>query len=498
MKNKIFGILKHSAFYSIGNIALKGMGVITLPIYTRALTQSEYGMFGILDITITILAEILTLGQVNSVIYFNNKPGFENKKKSIFFTITSLLLIANLLFVVLGETLGMSIFSFANINKSYIDYIPLLIFIIFLRALNTVFINKLRADEKSILFTAVTLIKIVVFIGLIFLTVVHLKLSVYGIMISYLLSELFVLLILLPGIIKGMDFPFDNQVAKEALKFGFPLIFSSIGIMILNLSDRYLIGYFVDLKSVGIYEFGNRIAGVLNMFLIIPFGQALLPSTIKEYGKKGDKRYYSKLMTYMCFVTVWGGFALSVFGEEFIKIFGTENYNAAKYFIPIIILAYIFSAMRNVASTGLFLSGKTSYIAIITIFAGILNIVLNIIFIPMFGFIAAAYTTAGSFIIFYFVTKIVASNYYDIPYESKKIIVLLFVGIILYSILALVAIDNYWIYFFLRILFIILFPLALFPLGFYEKIELETIKKGFSKLKNPSKLKNIIRELLNQ
>lgn len=498
MKNKIFGILKHSAFYSIGNIALKGMGVITLPIYTRFLTQSEYGMFGLLDITITILAEILTLGQANSLIYFNNKSGYDEKKRSIFFTITALILIANFIFILLAEAFGFSILTFAGSENTFGGYLPFLIYIVFLRAVNTVFVNKLRAEEKSLFFTSITLIKIVVFVGLIFLTVVHFKQSVYGIMNSYLLSEVVVLMILIPNMIKEMDWKWDKDIAKQALKFGFPLIFSSIGIMILNVSDRYLIGYFVDLTSVGLYDFGYRIAGVLNMFLIMPFGQALLPSAIKEFGKEGDKRYYSKLMTYMCFVTIWGGFAISIFSDEFIRIFGTENYSPAKFFIPLIIIAYIFSAKRNVASTGLFLSGKTSYIALITLAAGILNIVLNIIFIPIYGFIAAAYTTVISFIIFYFLTKILADRFYKIAFETKKITILFLVAILLFVLHEAIPVVNYPISLFLKLILIAVFPFILYPFKFYEKIELETLKNGLTVFKNPREFMSRIKELLNK
>src|SRR5664279_932352 len=102
MKAKVFQLLKHSAVYSFGNIALKGMGIITLPIYASHLSQSEFGAFSILDITIIVLSEFLSLGQSNSVIYFNNIKEYKYKNKSVFFTIASIVLIANIIFAVLA------------------------------------------------------------------------------------------------------------------------------------------------------------------------------------------------------------------------------------------------------------------------------------------------------------------------------------------------------------------------------------------------------------
>lgn len=495
MKEKILGTLKHSAIYSIGNIAQKGMGIITLPIYLNILTKAEVGIFGLLDITINIITEILILGQANSIIFFNNKGEYEQKKDSVFFTITFFVLLVNLLFVLSAELFATSLLSFSKSTKDITSFLPFIIYVSLIRVINNLFLNKLRADEKSAFYTSITLIKIASFIGLIFYTVVYLKLSVSGIMYSYLVSEIIVLIILLPGMIKKMKLVFEKAALKEALKFGTPLIFSSIGIMILNLSDRYLINLYLNLEEVGVYDIAYRIAGVVNMFLILPFNQAMLPSAFKELNNPSGSRYLSKLMTYMCFVTVWGGLAISVFGKEIILILCNKNYFAALSYIPLIVLAYILSSMRNVASNGLLFAKKTLLIAVITIASGILNIILNIILLPIYGTIAAAYTTLVSFLVFYLVTFIMADRFFRINYEHLKIAKLFLVGIILYFIQQSFILNNFFGEFVIKLIAVALFPFLLLAIKFYEKIELETITNSIKSLKNPSQ---IIKNLLNK
>lgn len=495
MKEKILGTLKHSAIYSVGNIAQKGMGIITLPIYLNFLTKAEVGIFGLLDITINIFVEILILGQANSIILFNNKKEYGQKKDSIFFTIAAFVLLVNLLFVLIAELFGTSLLSISKSTRDVTSFLPFIIYVSLIRVLNNLFLNKLRADEKSIFYTSITLIKIASFIGLIFYTVVHLKLSVKGIMYSYLISEIIVLVILLPGMIKKIKPVFESAALKEALKFGTPLIFSSIGIMILNLSDRYLINLYLNLEEVGVYDIAYRIAGVVNMFLILPFNQAMLPSAFKELNNPSDSRYLSKLMTYMCFVTIWGGLAISIFGKEIILILGNENYFAALSYIPLIVLAYILSSMRNVASNGLLFAEKTLLIAVITIAAGILNIILNIIFLPIYGTIAAAYTTLLSFLFFYLVTFAVANKYFKIHYEHLKIAKLFLVGIILYFIQRSLTVNNFVLELIIKLIVVALFPFLLLLIKFYERIELETISSSIRTMKNPSQ---IIKNLLNK
>ncbi len=495
MKEKVFGTLKHSAIYSIGNIALKGMGIITLPIYLNFLTKTEVGIFGLLDVTINIIAEILILGQANSIILFNNKKDYEEKRDSVFFTITSIVLLVNLMFILAAELFGSSILSISKSTQDIAAYLPFIIYISLIRVINNLFLNKLRADERSVFYTSVTLVKIVSFIGLIFYTVVYLKLSVYGIMYSYLISEMIVLIVLLPGMIIKMKPVFEKDALKEALKFGTPLIFSSIGIMILNLSDRYLINLYLNLEEVGTYDIAYRIAGIVNMFLILPFNQAMLPSAFKVYNDPNSNRYLSKLMTYMCYVTIWGGLAISIFGEEIILILGNENYSAAVSYIPFIVLAYILSAMRNVASNGMLFAEKTLLIAVITIGSGILNIALNIIFIPVYGTIAAAYTTLISFIVFYFVTYLTANKFYKIGYENFKIAQLIVFGVIIFFIQEYIHFDNFFVMLLVKFVFVLSFPFLLLLIGFYEKIELETIKTSLRSLRSPGQ---IIKNLLDK
>jgi O-antigen/teichoic acid export membrane protein len=257
-----------------------------------------------------------------------------------------------------------------------------------------------------------------------------------------------------------------------------------------------MIAYYLHLKAVGIYDFGYRIAGTIQMFLIIPFSQALLPSTYKEFKRPGDKRYYSKLMTYMCFVIVWGGLVLAIFGTLLVKLLGNNNFNGAEVFVPIIILAYIFSSMRNVASTGMLLSGKTYYIGIITVGAGLLNIGLNIILLPRFGVIAAAYTTLIAFIIFYAVTKKISDRFYHIAFENNKIIMLLITGIILYFISSFISLNGIILSMLLRIAIILSFPFILYLLNFYEKIELETIRVSIKALRKPQEIRNLLTKLM--
>ena len=99
---------------------------------------------------------------------------------------------------------------------------------------------------------------------------------------------------------------------------------------------------------------------------------------IKFIKQKGDKEYYKKLKTYVAFVLVWSGFALSLYGKELVELFAQqEAYYPASSVVSLIVLAYVIYGISMISSLGMYLTGNNYYIAYITLFSAALNIGLN-------------------------------------------------------------------------------------------------------------------------
>ncbi len=128
------------------------------------------------------------------------------------------------------------------------------------------------------------------------------KIGVKGILYSYLIGDGLLFIILFPNMISEMAPKFDNRILRESLLFGIPFIFSSLAGMLLNMGDRYILKLLVNYKEVGLYNLGYKVAGILNVFLMQSFFLSFAPIAYKMYGQKGDKRYFSKMLTYFVFV----------------------------------------------------------------------------------------------------------------------------------------------------------------------------------------------------
>jgi len=490
MLERLQGTFRHTLIYSFSNIAAKAVGVLLLPLYISKLSITDFGNWDIIDSTIQILAELFILGQASAIILLNNSSEFKNKKENVLFTLTVFVIIVCSLLVLFAEGITALFEDFFKYSQITADYVRLIAYIVLLRVINNLFLSKVRADEQSAYYTVVSTFRVIIITLLTIYVVAFRNMGIEGILFSAAFGEFLVIILLLTKMIPLMNTRFDKEILRSALKFGLPLVFSSLGFMLLNLSDRFLIKFILGSEALAPYGLAYRVAGVLNMFLILPFNLSLLPVAYKIYGQKDDARYYSKIMTYSTFIFVWGFIFLSLFSKEIILIFTDKiEYFFSFIFVPIILISYVFSGMRLTASLGMMLTKNTKPIALITISSAFLNIILNLLLLPIFGVIAAAINTLVAFLFFYVLSNKYSDKYFKIPFENAKLLKMILLGCFLSSIIYFLPELNIYLLTTIKVIVVILFPFILFMLKFYEKAELEI-------LTSPSKIISVIKNSL--
>ena len=476
MLERLKSTVRDTFVYSLSNIAPKAVGVILLPLFTKKLVLNDFGNWDLIDNTIQILAEVVILGQASSIIFLNNSKEYKEQKGSTLFTLTSFIFFVSAVLVLITEILTVKFSSFLQHSQITAEYIRLTAYIVLLRVMNNLFLAKVRADEESVYFSSVSIAKTLLMTLLTIYFVAYANKGISGILLAVLIAEVLSTIILLIKIIPQIKIHFSSPVLKVALQFGFPLVFSSLGFMLLNQSDRFIIKLLLGSKYVALYGLGYRVAGVLNMFLVLPFSLGLLPVAYKYYGQPDDTRFFSKLMTYSTFFFVWGFVFLSLFSREIVKVFAQQDeYYSAYIVIPVILLSYVFSGMRLTASLGMMLTKNTKHVAWITIASSALNIILNFIFIPKYGIMAAAINTLVSFGIFYVVTQSLSNKYFKIEYENSKLFLMILTGTALAAAIYFLPEMNNIALWSIKLFLTILFPFILFIFNFYEKAELNVL-----------------------
>lgn len=481
--------LKHTAkqtiIYSLGNISTKLIGLILLPLYTSYLSTEEYGIFAILEVSSQLLTVALGFRLSTAMLRFSSSEKSIDKKKSVIFmallgTLGSVILL-NILFQPFSKDFSQLFFEHTN----FTNYFKILFLWSSFDIFNRLFFDFLRLKGKSVFYMIVTILKVTTILIFNIFFIVYLELGVQGIILSQLIGCILVFIILLPKVIRSLSFKLDFILFKEMFKYGFPLIFSGISMMLLTIGDRYILKIFLSYSEVGIYSLGYKIAGLINMLLVQSFQLGFLPLAFQMYDKPDSKRYFSKVLTYYTYILVFVSLGLSLFSKEALLLLARDPaYIVAYTVVPLITLAFIFKGMQFVFSLGLHYAKKTHYNAVIITLLVVVNFSINIILIPRIGIygpaIAAVVSNLCMSLVFYHYSQ----KLYRIPFEIGKIIKIFIVGFILFGLSVLLGIENIYINIAIKAILFISFPFLLYILQFYEQIEIESIKGFIRKWRN--------------
>ena len=354
MLSNLKSILKNSAIYGFGNLSTKLAGFVLIPIYTSHFSVAEFGVFGMMEVTAQVIIAVFGLALYQGFFRWYWDKGMAGRQKGMFFTVIAILMgIALLTFAAIFPFLKTISFWFFRTN----DYRYLLNMMLIASLMQMVMVmpsTLMRLQEKAILYTTANIIQLSVNLFFTVLFIVHYHQKVEGIYHAQIIGSIVYFLFLSRFIFKNMAFHFEGKVLKEMLIFCYPLILSAISGVIFNVTDRFSLKILGDLQNVGIYSLGFKITNTLNVFIITSVMFAIQPMIYKMMDAPDNKRFYSKLLTYLTFGLMFFVLGIMLFGKEIIKLFAQKpDYWDAYQIIPFIAYAILFSMFKDIAVTGL-------------------------------------------------------------------------------------------------------------------------------------------------
>ncbi len=483
--NKIKNTAKNTFIYSISNVLVKMSGLILLPLYTSHISLAQYGLLGFYEITFEILNMISGLGVDHALArwYWDKESQYE--KKVVVFNATLVSLATTLIIMTLG------FFTLHGFSETLLweKQSITLIFWFIISSLSRILIRQplllMRIQGLSVRQTIINIIRIVIVVGISFITIAHFKLGLAGIFIAETVANALILPSLYAYILKNVKFQYNYILIKEMLNFSLPLLLSSILALVLTLSDRYIIQFFGNFEDTGTYTLAYKISNIIRIFVIHSFAQAYIPIFYKYMHDEDSKNFYIKSVSYYTFISAIIALALTIFGQEAIQIIAqSPDYYSAYKLLPYLVIGVIFAGLRQILVLPLNKHKKTKLISVITISAGVFNIILNILLVPFMGAQGAALATglANLFIVivyYYFVNKLE-----DIRYEDKKIINAISLAIILSAIALLIADINIYYRLPIKVGLFLSFPVIMYLTKFYDKEEIHQIRHAVGELKN--------------
>ncbi len=485
MIDKLKHTLKHTFVYSMGNLATKLIGLILLPIYTSHLTPADYGVLSILEITSQLLTIIFSANLSTTMMRWWVDAKDQQQRKKIVFTAFTMLLISLLIMNILLQPFAGKFATIFFSDSQFKIYFTILFISSSFDILSRYMLDILRLLEKSVLYITITTIKLILVLGLTIYLFVVLKWGIKGILLAQLAGFIFMTIILIPVLVKNSIPKFETSIIKGMLKYSMPLVFTSLSSIVFSFGDRYVLKFLSGDKSVGIYTLSYKIAGMMKFVVLIAFTTGFTPIAYKVYKEENSDRFFSKVMTYLIMVLTFGSLALAMFSPEFVRIFSPKNqdyWEAAKYVGPIGIVV-VLSGMRYMFSLSFNLSKKTIYVPIIVTSFALVNIILDMITIPVYGINGAIISSIISSILINITYKYIGNKLYRINYNIKKDSLIIIIGILLYILSLFIKTDKLVVSIIYKSLILMLFIAIIYFCGFLEEIEKQRINEFASKIR---------------
>lgn len=389
---------KAAIFFTIATFICKGINFISLPIFAKLLTTDEMGIvttFNSWQVLLAVFANLaLDSGSFNIAMMEYKDDRYKYMSSILVISTISSLIVGGGYFIIKPF-----VKDFIGLDDSLM--VLMILSFIFLPAtsfwmLHQRFLYKYKSTVFVTVFSngfSVLISALITYFaakkGTADLASVRL---VSGNAVLILWGALFYVLILVRG--KTL---YCKTYLQFALTVNTPLLIHSLAKHILDVSDKTMISSMIGKREVGIYGVLYSISAIA-LIVWSAINSSLIPymfECIKE-NKKGKLSKYVEIMLLVYSVACIG---LTLMAPEVLKIMTTEEYMEAVYIMPPIAAGIFFVSLYNIYSNVLLYYKKTNYIMFATFVAAIFNLFSNYIFIKMFGYQAAAYTTLVSYII---------------------------------------------------------------------------------------------------
>lgn len=393
-KNKI---LKDLLWYLAGSTLPLLVGFFRVPIFTRYFTTEEYGVYGLILITYTILSIFLFNWLSNCIWRFYNKYKKTRELNGFYSNLFLLYIFFSIIFFIVTIT-----WNLAASGEVVRKLIYLIFFQLLLNSANNYFLIVLRLEEESAKYNIITSLRAGLAFAIQYYLTFRMGYRIEAIPISMIIVELIILLYLLPHFLKQNKLSFKLvswKTIKVFLEYSIPGILSNLGLYILTSSDRYIIALFGNVSEVGIYNQVYNLCQVSIMAVISLFFAIINPGFMRELEMNFEATrritllYIKNYLLFILPVIVY----TAIFSYWVAYILLGEDFRIGYTMIPWIVIAIFFYGLTLFPENRLKFKENYRIIIIGFLSCSALNIILNILLIPKFGYTWAAITTLISY-----------------------------------------------------------------------------------------------------
>lgn len=467
-------LIKDFSYYSLGTILPKASGLILLPIYTKYLGPNEFGIVGAMTTFVAFFSIIITLNFERSIFRLIYDYKNKNDIKSFLGTITLWVFIFST-FILISCIFFQNLISSLFKSISFYPYFLISILTVYFNTFGNIPRIYLQVQQKSKHFVILGLIQFLITNFFIIIFVVAFEMKATGYLLGGLISSLLLFPYFIVYTLKRIIIKFNFKVFYNIAKFSLPLIPAIISVQIIDLSDRIFIENILSSFELGIYSLAYTIAGILLVFTAA-FKKAYDPFFYKVANESKEieaKFILEKTNTIYFILILFICFSISIFSKELVLIFFDSNFQPAYEIVPLLCLSYAINKISGLINLSFYQKKNTHTIMYITVFAALINLILNYFLILKYGYIGAAYSTLITCLFIFGFKYVISKKFYYIKINFTKLLIYISFFLLVFFLFEKIEVDIIM-SIIMKSLFILLSLLLIF---FTEKKNYQIIKK---------------------
>jgi O-antigen/teichoic acid export membrane protein len=413
-----------SAQYLAG-VAVMGLAnMVLLPLYTRFLSPSDFGLYALIEVLALSSISISSLGlNVAYLKWFAASTPDEVPR-----LLGTMIWANGFAGIVTGAALWIFLAGNQSSRMLHGDasrFAWLLLPLILLETLQGVLLTHLRARRRPVAFSAVSAIRLVSIAAFSIWLVIGRGGGLTGVLLARVLGDLCGCLAAWGLTAADVSLSASLSSGLAMMKYGLPVVGSSLIMMILDGAGRFFLNHYGNLEQVGLYTVAVKISGVMRMLIVLPFGAAWGGLMFQIAKRSEAPAIYSKIMSYLLVLSVSVALVFSLFSPALLFVLATKQYSASLPIIPWLLLVQVVTVLQYPSATGLFLGSATKWLLPIFSVGVAVSFGLNRLLVPKFGSLGAAWAWLVAWLVITTLMACVGQRRYPLRYEKKALLLAL-------------------------------------------------------------------------
>lgn len=422
MKEYINKLIQSSKDIFIGQLLIKLVTIVSIPLLTRIFKPASFGKLDIIDTMMYLLSGIMILGTDSAIgyYYFSDE---KNRRKYINTSFT-LRLLSGAIWVLIITMFSRYLGKLVEVDPEIIIYAMATASLIAITQFISDLLRFNYMNKINMLITGIISI-VLVFSNVICGYIGGLEYLIKFRFINY----LFFVVIMI--IIYSSKFRFELQLkyVKKVLSYGIPLLPMTLLFWLMSYLDRYFLMYITNYEQVGLYSVGARIARYAG-FLLSPIIMAWGPVSMNISKKEYSAKFYIAVMNVFMFFGITIALIFTTFARITIQLLTPTEYHYGHHIIGLLAAGFVFNNAYFISNIGISLSKKTIYTTLAAFYGVAINVIGNIFLIPILGIEGAALSTLLSFLVMFIVSTHYSKAKAGIVFFNKELYLIIIFGLI--------------------------------------------------------------------